>query len=150
MTATAHALVGGAIAASIQNPALGLPISLISHPILDMVPHWDFGWGWKKKTKFALFVESLSDLVFGILLSFVLFFPFSHNFWYFSLCIILAELPDLAMMPYLLWHWNFPPFSWAYKIQAGHQGKAKLPWGILNQVVSVILIVVFLQIFIKF
>jgi membrane-bound metal-dependent hydrolase YbcI (DUF457 family) len=51
MTATAHALIGGAIAASIPNPALGLPLAAISHPLVDMIPHWDFGLGWRKKKK---------------------------------------------------------------------------------------------------
>ena len=31
MTATAHAIVGGAIAASISNPAIGLPLAALSH-----------------------------------------------------------------------------------------------------------------------
>ena len=51
MTATAHALVGGAIAASAINPAIGLPLAALSHPILDMIPHWDLGIGWRGKNK---------------------------------------------------------------------------------------------------
>jgi len=45
MTLTAHALVGAALAASFSNPAIGIPLAVISHPILDMIPHWDFGRG---------------------------------------------------------------------------------------------------------
>ena len=41
MTATAHALVGGALAAAIKDPVLGISLSLLSHPFLDMIPHGD-------------------------------------------------------------------------------------------------------------
>ena len=54
MTATAHVLIGGAIAASVPDPALGITLAALSHPILDMIPHWDFGFGWRKKSKVLL------------------------------------------------------------------------------------------------
>ena len=73
MTATAHALVGGAIAASISNPAIALPLASLSHPVLDMIPHWDLGNGWRGKNKVTLFAESVLDLAFGIALAYLIF-----------------------------------------------------------------------------
>lgn len=136
MTATAHALVGGAIAASSIHPALGLPLSAASHPILDMIPHWDLGIGWRGKNKVTLFVESTLDLIIGIALS---FFIFGRNVdpVYFLSCIFFSEIWDILMMPYLLFKWDFPPFSTAYKWQHKIQSNIKLPWGILTQIASV-------------
>lgn len=136
MTATAHALIGGAIAASIANPTIGLPLAALSHPIADMIPHWDFGWGWKKKSKFKLFVQSSLDLVFGLVVTFLIFGRTTDSLYLIS-AIFLSEVWDLLQMPYLLWGWNFFPFKTFYNFQHDINGKAKLPWGILTQAVTV-------------
>lgn len=136
MTATAHALVGGAIAAYIPNPAIALPLASLSHPILDMIPHWDLGIGWRKKNKVTLFAESVLDLVVGILLAYFIFGQFTNSI-YLLTCIFFSEIWDILMMPYLLFKWNFPPFSTAYKWQHKIQTNIKLPWGILTQAVTV-------------
>jgi hypothetical protein len=148
MTATAHALVGGAIAASIQNPAIGITLSAISHPILDIIPHWDFGWGWRKKTKLKLFIEAAGDLIIGFVLAYLLFGQFTNNFWYFFTCVFVSEAWDMLEAPYWFLHWRFPPFSWIYKIQSSIQGKTKtVEMGIITQVATVIMAIFLLQIF---
>ncbi len=139
MTATAHALVGGAIAASISNPAIALPLAALSHPLLDMIPHWDLGLGWRGKNKITLFAESVLDLVVGILLAFFIFGKNVDPIYLLS-CIFFSEIWDILMMPYLLFNWKFPPFSTAYQFQHKIQKHAKLaflPWGILTQAVTV-------------
>lgn len=148
MTATAHALVGGAIAASIPHPALGITLSAISHPLLDLVPHWDFGWGWRKKTKLKLFTQASFDLALGLILAFLIFGG-STNFWYLAACVFASEAWDIAEAPYWFLNWRFPPFSWIYNIQSKMQGKARLPWGILTQVVTIFIIFLVLQTFSK-
>jgi hypothetical protein len=146
MTATAHALVGGAIAASIPDPALGISLALLSHPLLDMVPHWDFGKGWRNKNKLNFFLEGVFDLSVGLVLSFALFGSGVSPLYF--LAVIFASLFfDLIQIPYWFFKWRFPPFSWAYRSQSVIQGHAKLPWGILNQVIAVSGIVIFLKIF---
>lgn len=137
MTATAHALIGGAIAASTStNPALGITLSALSHPIADMIPHWDFGVGWKKKSKTILLLQSSADLIFGVTLAFLLFGNTTDRL-YLLICIFMSESWDLLQMPYLLFNWKFLPFSAFYHF--GHQtnGKAKLPWGIVTQIASI-------------
>jgi hypothetical protein len=137
MTATAHALIGGAIAASTTaNPALGLTLSALSHPIVDLIPHWDFAIGWRKKTKVTLFIQSLADLIIGVGLAFLLFGS-STNPIYLLLCILMSEFWDLMMMPYLLFNWKFPPFSFFYQFGHRTNGKAKMPLGIVTQVATV-------------
>lgn len=146
MTATAHALIGGAIAAAVPDPALGITLSAISHPIADMIPHWDFGWNWKKKSKVLLFFQSFADLIFGVTLTFILFGN-TTNHLYLLICILISESWDFLQMPYLLFNWKFFPFKAFYEF--GHQtnGKAKLPWGILTQVATVTGLVLVLRIF---
>ncbi|KKQ65801.1 MAG: hypothetical protein US86_C0008G0024 [Candidatus Daviesbacteria bacterium GW2011_GWA2_38_24] len=136
MTLTAHALVGAALAASFSNPAIGIPLAVISHPILDMIPHWDFGRGWRKKTKLRLVAESSIDLFIGCALSFLLF---SQNVvpWYFWSAVFAAIFWDIATAPYLMWNWKFPPFNLLYQMQSKWQGRASLTWGIIYQVVTV-------------
>ncbi len=146
MTATAHALVGGAIAYSIQNPILGVTLAFASHPLLDFIPHWDFGWGWRNKSKLKLFTEASLDLAVGIALSYFLFGQYV-NFYYYVACLFGAVLWDLLEIPYWFFGWRFFPFSTLHSIQHHIQGKAKLPWGILTQVVTVAVIVFMLQIF---
>lgn len=137
MTATAHALVGGAIAASFSNPAIGLPLAAASHPLLDLIPHWDFGWGWREKSKKRLFLEACFDLGLGVALAYLLFGK-STNLWYLFSAIFLSEVWDLMEVPYWLLKWKFPPFSSFYNVQSKLQGKAKdMSTGILTQVGTV-------------
>jgi hypothetical protein len=144
MTATAHSLVGGAIAAWVPDPILGLTLSAASHPILDMIPHWDEGWGWRNKSKQRIFIESFLDLAFGVVITYIIFGSFT-NIWYLGACILAANIWDILMVPYLFGY-KFFPFSWVYKIQSKCQGKAKLPWGILTQVATVMVVFFLLQV----
>lgn len=146
MTATAHALVGGAIAASVSSPELAIPLAMISHPILDMVPHWDFGKGWRDKSKIHFVAEGAFDLCLGFVLSYIIFGQ-NISFWYFVIVVFSSLLFDLLQTPYWFLDWKFPPFSWAYRFGSFTNGSAKLPWGILNQVVSVLLIILVLRVF---
>ncbi len=41
MLETPHVAVGAAIAYKLGNPALSLPLALLSHFILDRIPHWN-------------------------------------------------------------------------------------------------------------
>jgi len=142
MTATAHALVGGAIAASVTNPAIGIALAFASHPVLDIIPHWDFGIGWRGKNKFTLFLEASLDLLVGIALSYLLF---GRNLdpIYFLACILASEIWDILMMPYILFKWKI--FYVFYKIQHHIQNNVKLPWGILTQAATVYAAVLLLK-----
>lgn len=136
MTATAHALIGGTIAASISNPAIGIPLAAISHPIVDMIPHWDFGLGWRRKNKAVLFLQSFGDLALGIGLTFFIFAGKVDNL-YLLWCIFMSLSWDLLQAPYLLFNWKFFPFSTFYEFGHHTNGKAKMPWGIFTQIASV-------------
>lgn len=139
MTATTHALIGGAIAATVPNPGLGLTMAVVSHPLLDLIPHWDFGWGWREKPKLRFAIENTLDLSLGVFLSYTLFGR-HIPLWYFSAAVFLSEVWDLLEAPYWFWKWQFFPFGTLYSFQSRIQGKAKLPWGVLTQIISVVAI----------
>lgn len=137
MTATAHALIGGAIAAATtSNPTLGITLAALSHPILDFIPHWDFGAGWRQKKKIHLFLQAFADLAFGTIVTFALFGQ-NTNPLYLLICILVSLSWDIMQAPYWLLGWNFFPFSTFYKVQHEINRKAKLPWGVLTQAVTV-------------
>lgn len=145
MTATAHALVGGAIAASVANPVIGLPLAAASHPLLDMIPHWDFGVGWKKKTKTRMFLQSVLDLCLGTILAYLIFGR-GMDLMYFLGAILLSVSWDILMMPYLLLKKKLQPFYLFYKFGSETNKNVRLPWGILTQVGTVVAISLFLHI----
>lgn len=140
MIATSHALIGAAFAASTaNNPALGLSLAFISHPILDLIPHWDFCYNWREKPRLKLFIETCLDAGAGIVLAY-LFFGQGIELWYFLAALFLSEVWDIAEAPYWFLKWNFPPFSTIYGIQHKMQNKLGLPWGIVTQLATVIVV----------
>jgi hypothetical protein len=42
MTAVNHALTGATVAAAINRPILSLPAALLSHFVIDALPHWNY------------------------------------------------------------------------------------------------------------
>ncbi len=151
MTLTAHALVAGAIASASPNPYIGVTLSAASHPFLDLIPHWDEGWGWRNKTKLRLFLEVGFDFLVGCILTYLLFirnpfFATNLDIRYLAACVLASISWDLLEAPYLLLGWKVPPFTTVYKIQHHMQGKARLPWGIITQVATVALVIFVLQV----
>ncbi len=51
MLSISHAAVGAFIAVKVANPALAVPLILLSHYLADAVPHWDAGTGLSKGGK---------------------------------------------------------------------------------------------------
>lgn len=144
MTATAHALIGGAIAATIQNPQAGIALAFISHPIADMIPHWDFAADWRSKNKVKLFLEASLDLGTGLVVAYALFGRDVDIIYFFS-CIFASEIWDIVESPYWLLNWKFPPITWVYNIQSKLQGKLAAPWGIITQILFVALLYIILK-----
>jgi len=147
MTATSHALIGTVIAAKISNPALAIPLALASHFVADMIPHWDEALERKEKGLDRVFIESCADLLLGFALSYTLiFFLFPQtNLLYAFLLIIVAQLPDWLMAPYLFLKIN--AFKWAYHLGKVTNREVDKPWGIVTQILAVSLLVSLAKIF---
>lgn len=51
MLSISHAVTGAFIAVKVANPALAVPLILLSHYLEDAIPHWDVGTGMGKGLK---------------------------------------------------------------------------------------------------
>lgn len=147
MTATSHALIGTIIAAKIGNPALAVPIAIASHIAADAIPHWDTATNRRKKTFKKLFIHSFIDIILGLVLSYfliIIFFP-KTNFNYVLLMIFASQFLDWATAPY--YFFKIKAFKWAYSFQKLFDHDLDLPWGLVIQVVLLLLVVILAKIF---
>lgn len=141
MTATSHAVIGTIIAAKIGNPALAIPIALLSHIIADTIPHWDTATNKNGKSFKRLFIDSSIDVTFGFILSYfliILFFP-KTNLSYAFLMIIASQFLDWATAPY--YFFKIKAFKWVYSFQKLFDKELDLPWGLVTQIIPLALLV---------
>jgi len=148
MTATAHAVLGTVIAAKVGNPALAVPLAIASHIAADMFPHWDTATNFREKGRKRAIADSFIDLIFGFLLSYaIIFFLFpTTNLFYVLFLILVSQSLDWLMLPYYFFRINFPLFKWAYKFQKSFNHSLDKPWGIINQIAVLVLIVILAKI----
>jgi len=76
MLSISHAATGAFIAVKIGNPALAIPLILLSHYLEDAVPHWDAGTGLGNgsKTREKAIKHGIIDLILaGIIV--LVFYP---------------------------------------------------------------------------
>ncbi|MFA5386381.1 MAG: hypothetical protein WC297_01840 [Candidatus Paceibacterota bacterium] len=134
MILTPHILVGAAIGLKIKNPWLGFLAGLISHLILDAIPHREYGQedsGKKiKAMRFSTILKVLLDISigFGLIYSVYVIKPFIINFW----AIAGVILPDIISGL----SWQFPNkfFTVLTKFHLFHAKKFDGKFGIIIQV----------------
>ncbi len=147
MTATGHAIIGTIIAAKFGNPYLAVPLAIASHIAADMFPHWDTATNVRKKGKKRVFYETLIDIFAGFLLSYLIvisLFPQTNLFYVFFMILVSQSL-DWLMAPYYFFNWKIPIFTWAYNFQKLFDNTMDKPWGIINQI-AILLLIVFLAV----
>jgi len=96
VTATNHALTGAVIGLVAANPLVALPAALLSHYVLDALPHYHTAMPDEKLYKtlgFKLYLMTEALLCFAI----VQFLFFSHpvNWLLAAICAFVAAAPDL-------------------------------------------------------
>ncbi len=147
MTATGHAIIGTVIAAKVGNPALAVPIVLASHVAADAFPHWNEATSVKGKNRIGAIIEAASDVVIGFVLSYLiitLLFP-QTNLAYAFLIIVVAQSFDWLTAPWQFFGIKlFKPF---YKFQKLFDNQLDRPWGVTNQIVILVLLVIVAKIF---
>lgn len=108
MIFTPHIVVGAVIGAKTQNLGLIVILALLTHFIMDKIPHWDYnlpavfrGFRKNKKIKPLLsdFVKMAIDITIGLLIVFTVIWSknllsFNH-LCFISIGIILSILPDV-------------------------------------------------------
>ncbi len=101
MLETPHALVGMAIAATIPNPLISLPLAFLSHFGVDMLPHWN----WEPDARPLSLLGIILDLILlEILIGYLAFqSPLKLNL---TAAAFFAILPDLLEAPYIFFGHN--------------------------------------------
>ncbi|HSX47109.1 MAG TPA: hypothetical protein VLF87_03935, partial [Patescibacteria group bacterium] len=103
MTATNHALTGAIIGLVVAQPALALPAALLSHFVLDTIPHFKTSVPDKiaYKTKaYRNYLIGEALLCFLLVLTLVIKQPF--HWWVAAICAFLAASPDLYHYRYFI------------------------------------------------
>jgi len=107
MLETPHVVVGAAIASKITNPLLSIPISFLSHFVLEKVPHWNphlnaetekYGKPTQKSTIIAV-VDVTTSLIIGSFISYKAL-PNVNQSLNILACCLVASLPDIVEGPY--------------------------------------------------
>jgi len=138
---TPHVAVGAAIAMKIGNPALSLPLSFLSHLLLEKVPHWNPHLNTEKKQfgkvtqKSTLIVtaDSLLALGMGSYIALQKMPNLGATAVVFAAC-FLSVLPDVVEAPYFFLNTNDNPYIQRWiKFQKSLQVDAPPFWGILTQ-----------------
>lgn len=139
MLVSSHALIGASLAKLFPNPLLGYPLALGFHFLADLIPHWDFRTRFAQRSKLNTTVISLSDAALGFYLGWLIFKTTVPSSYLFPMMFV-AQLPDWLEGPYHIFNWNFPPFSSIKKLQSKLHRKLDLPWGLVWQILIVVLI----------
>lgn len=149
MTATAHALVAGALATKFGDPITVTVLALTSHYVMDSIPHWDFGTNWRSRPKRLTGALAIGETVVGISLSYM-WFGTHAPLMNWGLAVFASVLPDWLETPWYIFfahHKKVSPDSRAgifeqiayafYKIPNVFHSKAQLPLGLLTQIITV-------------
>jgi hypothetical protein len=147
MLLTPHTIVGVAVGASVANPYIAVPISIFLHFMGDAVPHWDFFSNTTKEERLKGWrpIAVMADLVLavGIGLTVTL-----YALWVLKepalalnifLCGIAAVLPDALEAPYIYMQKNTGFLKLLTGLQSRMQFQAPLPWGIITQLIVIMI-----------
>lgn len=97
MTGFSHTTTGVVIALSIHHPALALPLALLSHFVLDALPHYGNATLDGTDKFFRRFIIADAIAGFGIAIVMMLLIP--EKWLAIALCGALATIPDLMWLP---------------------------------------------------
>ncbi len=149
MTATAHALVAGAIASKIPDPATAATLAFTSHFIMDCVPHWDIGTNWRSRPKAATGLFAIIETLLGITIAYVVFGGKVSTIPLTS-AIVASLIPDWLETPWYIFFAHqkkkeptknagiWERFTYGvYKLENTLHAKAQFPFGVVTQIITV-------------
>lgn len=128
MLETPHALVGMAIAATIPNPWVSLPLAFLSHFGVDMLPHWN----WEPDVRPLSLLGIVLDLILlEILIGYLAFqSPLKLNL---AAASLFAILPDLLLAPYIFLGSNNRFIKKLYDLQCQLHRSVSIVPGLITQ-----------------
>jgi hypothetical protein len=158
MTATNHALTGALIALAVKKPELAIPLALLSHFALDLVPHYNpsgltkdkfinYSTSWSKKMKdpgFRLIFPIDMFLFMAVLLILPLLAPAFVSPWTVLFSAVAGAAPDffggLKYLAHLIFHIGTKgrDKDWLTRFHISLQWMER-PWGIYVEIAWAIL-----------
>ena len=150
MTATAHALVAGAIASRFTDPATAGTIAFLSHFVMDSIPHWDIGTNWRERPRSVTGTWAIGETLCGMLLAFLLFSSRAPAVTL-AVAIFFSLLPDWLEVPWYIFfakqnkkepgknagQWEKLAYG-VYKTENIFHAKLQFPWGVITQIATVL------------
>lgn len=146
-----HAATGGIIAYKIGSPLVSLPLALLSHAVLDLLPHWNPSLTKEKKksgkisskTILIIFFDCLIGLILGLKIA-SLALPDTKKAIIVVFGCLAGILPDLIEAPYFFLNKNFPLLKGLISFQSKHQWNVPFVFGVSSQILLLILLFYFL------
>lgn len=149
MTATAHALVAGAILTRFPDPLSASLLAFSSHYIMDSVPHWDFGTNWRKRPKSITGLLAIADTLLAFTVAYILFAG-KVGVVPVTMVTVASLLPDWLETPWYIFFahqkkhepgpnagmWERAAYV-VYKIPNLFHTKAQFPLGLFTQIATV-------------
>lgn len=149
MTATAHALVAGAILTRFPDPLAASLLAFGSHYIMDSIPHWDFGTNWRKRPKSITGLLAIADTLLAFTVAYILFAG-KMGVVPITLVTIFALAPDWLETPWYIFFarqnkhepgtnasiWEKIAYT-IYKLPNMFHTKAQFPLGLFTQIATV-------------
>ena len=141
-----HTLVGITLAVKIGSPLIALPLSLASHFVVDLIPHWNpslytemkkYGQPTKKSTLIIIF-DVLLSLGFGFWIA-SRFLPDYTKVIIILLSAFLAVFPDVIEGFYFYLKVRSKWLIKLIEFQNNHQGRAGFVLGSLTQLATILL-----------
>lgn len=131
MTATNHALSGALIGVFLPLP-VAIPVALMSHFVLDALPHFSVNHHRRNKSSlYKTVVYTDVILVLSLAASAVIF-----QEWIMLLCGTLAYLPDVMMVDYYFRHGHDMDIKAENRFMRFHLGiQHEYPWGIIPEII---------------
>ncbi len=145
MLETPHVIVGAAIATSVVNPALALPLAFGSHFLLEKVPHWNphlntetekYGKPTWKSTRVVILDATLSAVALLFIASLVL--PDVGHAITIIAAGIAAALPDLIEGPYFFLNMRSKRVKRWIHFQKSLQNDTTIIPGLATQFVTIV------------
>jgi hypothetical protein len=136
-----HAVVGATIAVLIPNPLISIPLSLASHFAVDLLPHWNPNPKTEIKkyghltstTQIILWSDSFLALTTGLVIA-GKFLPNYLQSANVLLCCFASVLPDLLVIPLVLYQKSWPWLKKLGDFEASLQSRLPAPAGVYTQI----------------
>ena len=138
MTSVSHALIGAAIAAKITDPVTAGCVAFGVHFLCDAIPHWDLGTNWRLRPRTVTGTLAIIETLVALAGTFIIFQNLVANQLTLTMSIIASLLPDWLEAPYYLLMPHPPKvFYYMYKVQSKIHSRLQAPWGVVTQIVTV-------------